>query len=112
MISEYEKQIRDKLFELMRDNPDLPIHVATCREIKPKSTVFDYGTSIRCPLVADIVAGRGVLVCKLDVYADDYMREALRELYADPHRFDEYTEKEVRAAFDALPWKKVIIIPI
>ena len=110
MITEREKQNREELFRLMRENPDLPVVPMVDGEICGDDSGYWCGTWGHASVDE-------YLMCeKYDYMAfkswDDVFDTL--EKYLTDEEFEKLpeSESECRAHYDALPWTKAIIVYI
>lgn len=110
MISEQEKQNREELFRLMKENPDLPVVPMVDGEIARDDCGYwmaSWGRShVDEYLICDY-AERIVFKSDDDVFGtlEDY-------LSCDDFEKLPNVESECRPIYDELPWKKAIIVYI
>lgn len=110
MISEREKENRNELFRLMQENPDLPVVPMVYGEICGDDSGY-------------WMAGWGIsrvdefLLCEREervAFKSDGDVFGALEDYLSYDDFDKLPEleSECRSIYDALPWKKAIIVYI
>ncbi len=110
MISERERQNRDELFRLMKENPDLSVVPMVDGEICGDDCGFWMG-------YWGHAAVDEFLVCERYDYmafkSDDDVFDVL-EKYLSDEEFEKLpeSENECRIHYDALPWTKAIIVYI
>ena len=92
-----EKDKRDRLFELMRDNPDLPVIVTTSY----RDEVCRLSTSY----ISEYYRGENEVFLKIS----STMREVICDIYGE-ETCDKMTDKEFDEACAAIPWVKAIIV--
>lgn len=108
MLSQKERKNYDDLFRLMRENPDLPVLPMVDGEIPGDDCGYwlgAWGTSC----LDEYLVGSDRVLFK----SDDDIFDVLERFLPD----DEYyglpdVESECRKVYDALPWKKAIIVYI
>lgn len=110
MITEREKQNRDELFRLMRENPDLPVVPMVDAEI------FGDDSGYWCGAWGHASVDEYLACERYDYMAfkswDDVFD--VLEKYLTDEEFEKLpeSESECRAHYDALPWTKAIIVYI
>lgn len=110
MITEQELQNRNKLFNLMRENPDLPVVPIVDAEICGDDSRYWCGAWGHAYVDE-------YLMCKRFDYmafkSDDDVFDVL-EKYLTDEEFERLpeSESECRAYYDALPWTEAIIVYI
>lgn len=110
MITEKERKNRDELFKLMQENPELPVIPFVDAEICGD----DYGTYMGscCGASVDeyiIEPHYGYVRFKSD---DDVFDVLERFLSEEEFNALPESESDCRPIYDALPWKKAIIVNI
>lgn len=108
-MTEKEKQNRDELFRLMRENPDLPVVPMVNGEIaRDEDYWYWLGAWGNAKIDEYIIAGTHVYF-----KSDDDIFAALEDCLTD-EEFEALpeTEKECRPYYNALPWTKAIIVYI
>lgn len=110
MITEREKQNREELFRLMRENPDLPVVPMVDGEICGDDSGYwmaGWGESRVDEFLVCERAERTAFKSDGDVFEvlEDYL--SWEEFEKLPE-----SESECRAHYDALPWTKAIIVYI
>lgn len=108
MISQKECKNRNDLFKLMQENPDLPVIPMVDGEIPGDDYGYwlgAWGTSH----LDEYLVGNGQVLFK----SDDDVFDVLERFLPD----DEYyrlpdVESECRKVYNALPWKKAIVVYI
>ena len=108
MISEKERENREELFKLMRENPDLPVMPMVDGEIPGDDCGYWLGAWGTAQLDEYLVASDRVIF-----KSDDDVFDTLERFLSD----DEFyrlpdVESECRKIYDALPWEKAIIVYI
>ena len=108
MISEKERENREELFKLMRENPDLPVMPMVDGEIPGDDCGYWLGAWGTAQLDEYLVASDRVIF-----KSDDDVFDALERFLS----YDEFltlpdVESECRKIYDALPWEKAIIVYI
>lgn len=108
MISEKERKNREELFRLMKENPDLPVIPMVDGEIPGADCGYWLGAWGTAQLDEYLEASDRI-VFKSDDDVFDVLERFLPcdEFYQLPH-----VESECRKKYDALPWKKAIIVYI
>ena len=110
MISEREKQNREELFRLMQENPDLPVVPMVDGEVAGVDRGY-WLASWGCSRVDEYLiceyAERTVFKSEDDVFGtlEDYL--PYKEFESLPEN-----ESACRPTYDALPWRKAIIVYI
>ena len=105
-----ERENREKLFQLMRENPDLPVVPLVDGEIPGDDCGYWLGAWGHAEVDE-------YLICKRDDCISfkswDDVFDVL-EKYLTDEEFEKLpeSESECRAYYDALPWKKAIIVYI
>ena len=110
MISERERQNRDELFRLMKENPDLPVVPMVDGEICGDDSGYwmaGWGESRVDEFLICERAERTAFKSEDDVFGtlEDYLS------YDDFDKLPDL-ESENLPIYDALPWKKAIIVYI
>ena len=110
MISERERQNRDELFRLMKENPDLPVVPMVDGEICGDDSGYwmaGWGESRVDEFLICERAERTAFKSDDDVFGtlEDYLS------YDDFDKLPDL-ESENHPIYDALPWKKAIIVYI
>lgn len=110
MISERERKNRDELFRLMKENPDLPVVPVVDGEICGDDRGYwlaGWGESRVDEFLICKRAERTAFKSEDDVFGtlEDYLS------YDDFDKLPDL-ESENRPIYDALPWKKAIIVYI
>ena len=111
MISDRERESRDYLFKLMRENPELPVIPFVDGEIVAGD---DFGTwmgswGVSCTDEYLIPPDDRPMIFKSDDDVFDTLEQCLPE--AEFEALPE-NESECRPFYDALPWVKAIIVNI
>lgn len=108
MITEREKQNREELFRLMRENPELPVVPMVNAEIPADDCGYWLGGWGKAAVDEYLLADDRFLF-----KSDDDVFEAL-ERYMTDEEFDALPEKEseCRPYYEKLPWQKAIIVYI
>ena len=101
MITEREKQNREELFRLMRENPDLPVVPMVDGEICGDDSGYWCGAWGHASVDYMAFKSWDDVFDTLEKYLTDEEFEKLPE-----------SESECRAHYDALPWTKAIIVYI
>ena len=103
-----ERENREKLFQLMRENPDLPVVPLVDGEIPGDDCGYWLGAWGAAELDEYLVGSDGVIF-----KSDDDVFDALeRFLPGDEYDHLPDDESECRKIYDALPWKKAIVVYI
>lgn len=110
MISEKEWQNREELFNLMRENPELPVVPMVDGEIAGDDSGYWLG-AWGCARVDEYLLTQNSewMVFKSD---DDVFDVLERHLTDEEFEKLPETEEECRPYYDALPWTKAIIVYI
>lgn len=111
-ISDTEKQNRDKLFQLMQENPDLPVIPFVDGEVVAGDDFGSWMGSWGAARVDEFVyppQDYEPVIFKSDNDVYDTLEKCLPE--AEFNALPE-TEAECRPIYDALPWTKAIIVYI
>lgn len=103
-----EKENREKLFQLMREHPELPVIPMVDGEIPGDDCGYWLGAWGHAAL-EEYLVGSDRVIFKSDNDVFDALERFLPE--------DEYdrlpdAESECRKAYDTLPWKKAIVVYI
>ena len=103
-----EHENREKLFQLMRENPELPVIPMVDGEIPGDDCGYWLGAWGHAALEEYLVGSDRVIF-----KSDDDVLDALERFLSE----DEYdrlpdAEFECRKAYDRLPWKKAIVVYI
>lgn len=111
-ISESEKINRDNLFRIMQENPDLPVIPFVDSEVVAGGDFGSWMGSWGAARVDEYIfppADYEPVIFRSSDDVFDTLEKCLpeEELDALPRE-----ESECRAVFDALPWKKAIIVSI
>ncbi len=110
MMTNKEKRNRDKLFELMRENPDLPvISTVRCRR-------FCDGFE-RCLGAWSGIGIDEYLITREDVVIKNRDKKYMLSVLEDVLSYQEFEalsgdEGKYRSIYDSLPWTKAIIVEI
>ncbi len=111
MISEYEKENREELFRLMRENPELPVVPMVDSEI-----VCDDGYARWRGAFGSAHVGQYIISEECIHFRDDTDWGEIEETLTDGQiTYEEYeaaTEAEAMAIYAALPWIEAIIVDI
>lgn len=111
MISARERENRDELFRLMKENPELPVVPFVDGEIALEDTGYWLGAWGRADVDEYVIAERAE---RFLFRSDDDVFDAL-EAYMSWDDFEKLPEDEEtcrREYYDKLPWKKAIIVYI
>ncbi len=110
MISERERQNRDELFRLMKENPDLPVVPMVDGEICGDDSGYWMAGWGKSRVDEFLICERAE---RIAFKSDDDVFGTLED-YLSYDDFDKLPdlESENRPIYDALPWKKVIIVYI
>ena len=112
MISGKENENREILFELMRDNPDLPVIIVVCYGYSNYSDGFYLYHKISFPFVDDVLLIDDYAVLKSAEYQYGFELKVLKRFFRNSCKLEEYTKGVIQEAYDNLPWQKVIVVPI
>lgn len=105
-ISEEEKKSLEKLIELVRENPDLPIIPMVDGEVVPDDSCMQWmGSWGDCCIDHYIIAKERVY------FLDDDEEEILAALHGQEW-VEEATDDEWNAAYENVPWITAIIVHI
>ena len=110
MISERERQNRDELFRLMKENPDLPVVPMVDGEVcGDDSRYWMAGWGMSCVDEFLICERAERTAFKSDGDVFDVLED-----YLSREEFENLPENEsaCRPTYDALPWRKAIIVYI
>lgn len=106
MISEKEKQNRDKLFRFMKKNPDLPIVPMADSEI-----VAEEGYARWTGAWGEVYIGEYYITGERICFRDDSDFGAIEEALGW-EVFNTLSDDDAKAAYANLPWTKAIIVYI
>lgn len=108
MISEKERKNREELFRLMKENPDLPVIPMVDGEIPGNDCGYWLGAWGTAQLDEYLEASDRIVF-----KSDDDVFDVLERFLPDDEFYRlPYAELECRKIYDALPWKKAIIVYI
>lgn len=107
-MTEKEKEYKEELFKLMQENPDLPVVPMVDYDVCADTYGYWLGSWGKAKLDAYIATKETVLF-----KSDDDVFEALEECLS----YDELAElpddeEGCRPYYEALPWKKAIVVYI
>ena len=110
MISEREKQDRDELFQLMKENPDLPVVPMVDGEIAGDDCGYWMASWGAARVDEYLICERAERVA---FKSEDDVFDVLED-YLSYEEFEALPENEsaCRPTYDALPWRKAIIVYI
>ena len=110
MISENEKENREELFKLMKENPELSIVPMVNSEIVEDDFGYWVGAWGRAKIDEYFISKRAE---RIFFKSDDDVFDVL-ERHMSNEEFDALpeSEEECRKFYDALPWNKAIIVYI
>lgn len=103
-----EHENREKLFQLMRENPELPVIPMVDGEIPGDDCGYWLGAWGAAEL-DEYLVGSDRVIFKSD---DDVFDALERFLHRDEYDRLPDVESEGRKIYDALPWKKAIVVYI
>lgn len=111
MVSEKEKENREKLFQLMRENPELPVVAMVNSEVVADTGYGRWTGAFGYVYIAEYVIGLTSIHFREedDPSAVEY---AVRDVLDCHSREDIKTEKQELEAYRKLPWIKAIIVDI
>ncbi len=108
-MSEKEKQNREELFKLMRENPDLPVVPMVDYEVVGDDSGWWFG-SWGGSYICECVLGKGWLYFR----EDDDLSE-IENALSDKYGYDvieNWSDEKREKAYKELPWAKVIVVSI
>ena len=103
-----EKENQKKLFQLMREHPELPVIPMVDGEIPGDDSGYWLGAWGHATLEEYLIGSNGVIF-KSD---DDVFDTLERFLPTDEYVCLPDVESECRKVYDTLPWKKAIVVYI
>lgn len=111
MTSEKERKNREKLFELLRENPDLPVVAMVDSEIVADDGYSRWMGSWGSCYIGEYIIGEEHLHFREE---DDFeeIEEALTDGAVTCEEFEIMSGEEAKGAYDSLPWIKAIIVDI
>lgn len=111
MTSEKERKNREKLFELLRENPDLPVVAMVDSEIVADDGYSRWMGSWGSCYIGEYIIGEERLHFREE---DDFeeIEEALTDGAVTCEEFEIMSGEEAKGAYDSLPWIKAIIVDI
>lgn len=111
MVSEKEKESREKLFKLMQENPELPVVAMVYSEVVADDGYSYWLGSWGNADIGEYITGDE----KLHLREDDDPEEVDNTLgdYMDTETYESIkTDEEALKAYEELPWIKAIIVYI
>lgn len=96
-----------QLLDLMKENPHLPVMPMVSQEIVCDDTWAYWEGRWGHSAIDQYIVHKGRIYFKDDDDAFDVL-----ERIGYPRRVDDMTDEEINTAYDALPWKKAIIVYI
>lgn len=110
MVSEKERENREKLFRLVRENPELPVVAMVDSEIVADDGYNRWFGVWGCSYIGEYLIGEEHLFFREDDDPSEVDR-VLSERYGDDYYAD-MTGKQEAEAYAGLPWIKAIIVNI
>lgn len=111
MISEYEKENREELFRLMRENPELPVVPMVDGEIAGDDGCARWLGAWGSAYIGKYITGaERVHFCDGTDWCE--IEETLTDGQITYEEYEAATEAEAMAIYTALPWVEAIIVNI
>ncbi len=111
MISEKEKQSREELFKLMRENPELPIVPMVDSDIVADNGYAYWKGAWGSSSIMEYLVGEESVHFRED---DDWeeVERTLTDGFMSWEQFESMTDVEAGKAYASLPWIKAIVVYI
>ena len=97
----------EELFKLMQENPELPVVPMVDSDVVPDDDCARWTGSWGSASIDEYFTHDGRIFFRSDEDIDDVLSYAL-----NGEEYDETTDEEAEAVYDALPWIKAIIVNI
>lgn len=110
MTSEKERKNREKLFELLRENPDLPVLAMVESEIVADDGYARWAGSFGDCYVGEYINGEERIYFRDD--EDDEEMERLVEEMLGPENCETITPEIIKETYQNAGWIKAIIVDI